>query len=64
MYLEAGCDFIETNTFNSNCIAQQDYQLQHLTYELNYKAALLAREAINTFSTTGGRAYQVEKLHF
>ena len=28
-YLEAGADIIETNTFNSTAIAQDDYKLGH-----------------------------------
>ncbi len=34
-YLEAGVDFIETNTFNSNFTSQEDYGLGHLVGELN-----------------------------
>src|SRR5687767_2626 len=34
-YLEAGADIIETNTFTANGIAQSDYQLSHLCYEMN-----------------------------
>jgi len=44
-YLDAGADLIETNTFNSTRIAQADYHLEHLVYELNYQAARIAREA-------------------
>jgi len=29
-YLEAGADFIETNTFNSTSVAQADYGLEHM----------------------------------
>jgi 5-methyltetrahydrofolate--homocysteine methyltransferase len=42
-YLEAGADLVETNTFNSTRIAQADYGLEHLAYELNLEAAKLAR---------------------
>ena len=42
-YLEAGADVIETNTFNSTSVAQADYHLEHLVYELNREAAKLAR---------------------
>src|SRR5690606_10772677 len=42
-YLEAGADIIETNTFSSNSIAQADYGLQDICYELNLEAARLAR---------------------
>src|SRR6476620_5775934 len=34
-YLAAGADFIETNTFSSTSIAQADYDMQSLAYELN-----------------------------
>ncbi len=34
-YLEAGADFVETNTFSSTSIAQEDYKLAHVAYELN-----------------------------
>ena len=33
-YLEAGADIIETNTFSSTSIAQADYDMQSLAYEL------------------------------
>lgn len=43
-YLNAGADFIETNTFNATSIALADYQMSDLAYELNLKAARLARQ--------------------
>ncbi len=49
-YLLAGADIIETNTFNSTSIAQSDYKLEHLVYELNFSAAKLAREAAEEFT--------------
>ncbi len=49
-YLEAGADIIETNTFSSTAIAQTDYNMQSLAYELNVAAAKIAREAINEFT--------------
>lgn len=45
-YLEAGADIIETNTFSSTAIAQADYNMQSLAYELNVASARIAREAI------------------
>ncbi len=42
-YLEAGADFLETNTFNSTSTSQADYGLQHLARELNREGAKLAR---------------------
>jgi 5-methyltetrahydrofolate--homocysteine methyltransferase len=48
-YLEAGADIIETNTFSSTVIAQADYRLQSLAYELNVAAAKCARQAVDQF---------------
>lgn len=42
-YLEAGADIIETNTFSSTRIAQADYGMEALAYELNFEGAKLAR---------------------
>jgi 5-methyltetrahydrofolate--homocysteine methyltransferase len=49
-YLEAGADIIETNTFSSTAIAQADYQMQSLAYELNVASAKLARQAIEEYA--------------
>ena len=48
-YLSAGADIIETNTFSSTAIAQADYDMSSLAYELNVAAAQCAREAINEY---------------
>ena len=50
-YLEAGADIIETNTFSSTTIAQADYDLQAVAYELNFAGAKLARIAADKYST-------------
>jgi 5-methyltetrahydrofolate--homocysteine methyltransferase len=44
-YLRAGADIVETNTFASTRIAQADYGMEDLAYELNREGARLAREA-------------------
>ena len=44
-YFAAGSDIVETNTFSSTTIAQADYDMEHLAYELNVEGARLAREA-------------------
>ncbi|MHB9012932.1 MAG: homocysteine S-methyltransferase family protein, partial [Ignavibacteriaceae bacterium] len=49
-YLQAGADIIETNTFNSTSIAQADYKLEDLVYELNYNAARIAKETAEKFT--------------
>ena len=46
-YLDAGADIIETNTFSSTAIAQADYALESLAYELNSEGARLARKAVD-----------------
>lgn len=57
-YLEAGADIIETNTFNGTSIAQTDYGLQDLAYELNFAAAKLARKACDDYErATGKKTY-------
>ncbi|HEY0297084.1 MAG TPA: methionine synthase, partial [Bordetella sp.] len=50
-YLEAGADVIETNTFGATAVAQSDYDLPELAYELNKASAQLARAACDAFST-------------
>jgi len=49
-YLEAGSDIIETNTFNSTAVAQADYGLESLVYELNVTASRLARDAADAWT--------------
>src|SRR5919202_1560055 len=48
--LEVGADIVETNTFSSTSIAQADYEMQDLAYELNYEAARVAREAADGYT--------------
>ncbi|HEY8734355.1 MAG TPA: homocysteine S-methyltransferase family protein [Puia sp.] len=59
-YLEAGADIIETNTFSSTSIAQADYNMQSLAYELNVASARIARQAIDEFSDTGHQSSVLE----
>ncbi len=49
-YLEAGADIIETNTFSSTLIAQADYDMQSLAYELNVASAKCARIAADEYT--------------
>lgn len=48
-YLEAGADIIETNTFNAQKISLADYKMESLAYEINYKAAKIAKKAVNDY---------------
>jgi len=50
-YLAAGADILETNTFSSTTIAQADYAMEALAYELNVESARLARAAADAAST-------------
>jgi 5-methyltetrahydrofolate--homocysteine methyltransferase len=50
-YLAAGADLIETNTFGATRIAQADYRMEHLAYEMNVEAARIAAAACEKFST-------------
>lgn len=50
-YLAAGADIIETNTFGATSVAQDDYQMAHLVYEMNVQSAKLAKAACDKYST-------------
>lgn len=56
-YLEAGADIIETNTFNSNAVSQEEYRCEYLVYRLNQEGARLAKEAAHAFSSSGRKIY-------
>jgi len=49
-YLKAGADIIETNTFSSTTIAQEDYKLSHLAYAINFESTKIAREVAEEFT--------------
>ncbi len=49
-YFEAGADIAETNTFSGTRIAQADYHLEDVVYELNLQAARIAREVADEFT--------------
>src|SRR3569623_2749682 len=54
-YLRAGADIVATNTFSSTSIAQADYDLSDLAYELNLEGANLARNAATRITAEGGK---------
>jgi 5-methyltetrahydrofolate--homocysteine methyltransferase len=56
-YLAAGADIIETNTFGANRIAQLDYQLGDLAYEMNLEAARIARRACDRHGSHPARRF-------
>ncbi|MEK6783422.1 MAG: homocysteine S-methyltransferase family protein [Bacteroidota bacterium] len=49
-YFQAGADIIETNTFSSTAIAQADYHLESIAYELNFQSATIAKEVAGEFT--------------
>lgn len=54
-YLRAGADIVATNTFSSTTIAQADYDLSDIAYELNFEGAKLAKSAAVRVSAEDGR---------
>jgi 5-methyltetrahydrofolate--homocysteine methyltransferase len=58
-FLAAGADLIETNTFGATRVAQEDYRLGDIAYELNVAAAQVARAACAKFTTEERRRFVV-----
>ncbi|HTE77023.1 MAG TPA: methionine synthase [Xanthobacteraceae bacterium] len=54
-YFRAGADIVSTNTFSSTRIAQADYGMAEIAYELNVEGARLAREAASIAQAEDGR---------
>jgi 5-methyltetrahydrofolate--homocysteine methyltransferase len=54
-YAMAGADILETNTFSSTSIAQADYGMEDVVYELNRDGARLARRAALRAERIDGR---------
>src|SRR5919202_5954148 len=54
-YFRAGSDIVETNTFSGTSIAQADYGLAAIVYELNREGARLARETAALAEEADGR---------
>src|SRR6202795_2192619 len=54
-YFRAGADIVSTNTFSSTRIAQADYGMSEIAYELNAEGARLAREAGRIAQDEDGR---------
>src|ERR1700753_2037058 len=54
-YLRAGADIVATNTFSSTSIAQADYDLSDLAYEMHLSGARLARNAAERVAAEDGK---------
>src|SRR5437588_5220939 len=50
-FFEVGCDVVETDSFGGASIVLGEYQIAHLAYDLNKKAAELAKRVASDFST-------------
>ena len=49
-YLEAGADIVETDSFNANPISLAEFELGHLTREINIAAAEIARSEVDKYT--------------
>ncbi|MFC0240010.1 methionine synthase [Rhodopseudomonas telluris] len=54
-YLRAGADIVATNTFSSTSIAQADYDLSEIAYEMSREGARLARNAAAKVEAEDGK---------
>jgi 5-methyltetrahydrofolate--homocysteine methyltransferase len=61
-YLEAGCDVIETNSFGGASIVLAEYGLQDRAYELNFKAAQIAKRIALDYSNNGHQRFVAGSL--
>ncbi|MBP9987715.1 MAG: methionine synthase [Bacteroidales bacterium] len=57
MYLEAGADIIECNSFNSNAVSLSEYGMQDHAYQIARRAAEIAVQAVRDFNCTGRKIY-------
>lgn len=51
LFLDAGCDVIETDTFGAASVVLAEYGLEDQAFELNRRAAQLAREMAEDYSS-------------
>ena len=50
-YFNAGADIALTNTFSGTTVAQADYELEDIVYELNYQSAKIAKGVAEIYTT-------------
>ena len=53
-YAKAGADIVETNTFSGTTIAQADYGMEAIIYELNFEGAQIVRRALDRATAEDG----------
>ena len=61
-YLEAGCDALQTNSFGGSPVTLGEFGIADRTFELNRRAAELAREAIAEFAHDGRTRFVLGSL--
>jgi 5-methyltetrahydrofolate--homocysteine methyltransferase len=49
-YFDAGADAVETNTFGAHAVVASEYGAEDRVHELNYRAAVLAKEVASSYS--------------
>lgn len=54
-YIDAGADFVETNTFSATTIAMADYKMEAIAPEIAREGARIAREVANKAEAELGR---------
>ena len=64
-FMQAGSDVLETDTFTGSRLKLDEYGLGHLTHEVNFTAARLARDLADRYSTPQSEAmHVVERYRF
>jgi 5-methyltetrahydrofolate--homocysteine methyltransferase len=61
-YLEAGSDCVQTNTFGGSPITLGEFGLQDRAYEINKRAAELAREAVEACEKDGRERFVIGSI--
>src|SRR5882762_6872370 len=54
-FLQAGCDVVETNTFQASRLRLSEWGLADQTYAINYEGAAIARRECDVFEFRDGR---------
>lgn len=57
LYLEAGCDIVESNTFGATRLVLDEYGLGDKAYEINRRACEIARLACADYDRPGARKF-------
>jgi len=61
-FLAVGCDAVETNTFGANKVVLDEFGLADRTYEINNRAAEIAREACHEFDRPSRQRFVIGSI--